>query len=74
MITELGDARVFYVLMSFGRRGMGRRRERVSISDYDQFSNNNSSKLMNLLYGMLRFLLVALKQSLTDALICYELL
>ena len=40
----LVDARVCCVLMSFGRRGMVRRRARVSIPDYDQFINNNLSK------------------------------
>ena len=40
----LVEARVFYVLISFERCGMGRRRARVSIPDDDQFSNNNLSK------------------------------
>ena len=74
MITAQVDAHVCYVLMSFGRRGMGRRRARASIPDDDQFSNNNSSKLTKLLYGMLRFLLGALKPSLIDARVCYVLM
>ena len=53
---------------------MGRRKARVSIPDDDQFSNNNSSKRMNLLYRMLRFLLGASKPSLTDDRVCYMLM
>ena len=53
---------------------MGIGRERVIITDDDQFSNNNLSKLMNLLHGILRFLLGALKPSLTNACVCYVLI
>ena len=74
MITALVDACVFYVLMSFGRRGMGRRRERASIPDDDHFSKISLPKLMNLLYEMLRFLVGASKLSLTDARVCYMLM
>ena len=74
MIKALIGARVCYVLISFVSHGMGRRKARVSIPDDDQFSNNNSSKRMNLLYRMLRFLLGASKPSLTDDRVCYMLM
>ena len=42
MIRALVDACICYILISFGRRGMRRRRARVSITDDDQFSNETS--------------------------------
>ena len=48
MITALVEVHVCYVLMSFGRRGMSRRRARVSIMHGDQSSNNNFIKMNEL--------------------------